>query len=225
LDNIPSNNFLKVLNDPDYIVDEDCDFRGEVGHYDLPRIFIKLLNSAILDEDVPRELEETVNKLLKDWVRLGLSWRTKEDNIYSIRRPVKNYKLSCKLLVESSREDYYISGIISLLQNCGEGDFKLRRCHICTKFYIPKKHEDRSKFCSTKCRNTFHYQNNKGTTFLCSACKESRKLEQFTGLAVREKDKSFYVTEYKNGDGICIACADSLYPGWKDYIEKPVLPE
>jgi len=227
---IPPSLFLKILNEPenyqDYVADKNDEFRGGVGHGNLLRTFFKLVNFAILDEDVPRELEETVNQLLNDRVNLRLSWWTKEDDFYSIKRPIKNHKLSCKLVTESSsREDYYISGIISLLQNCGEGDFKLRRCHICTKFYIPKKHEDRSKFCSTKCRNTFHYQNNKGTTFACSVCKESKKLEQFTGVAVRGEDKSFYITEYKNRDGICIPCADLFYPGWKDYIEKPVLPE
>ncbi len=56
----------------------------------------------------------------------------------------------------------YMEAIVSLLEALEKGDLELRHCEQCGQWFIPYSRAGVAKFCGTRCRNRYHYEQRRG---------------------------------------------------------------
>jgi len=95
--------------------------------------------------------------------------------------------------------------------------FEIRRCLACSEWFLPLRLR-RSRFCSNRCRNAFHFLKD-AATFACDICARTVPVAEWSGLSRNPDSGDLRISGRERGGLMCTACVAERYPQWQRYID------
>lgn len=111
------------------------------------------------------------------------------------------------------------SGIVDFIIRATHPRFEVRRCFECAKWFTRRPRSPRSKFCTARCRNAFHYRKRSGHTMLnCSLCSRPCGLDDISGLELL--GGRCMMSGLRTGRALlCTSCVKNHFATWQSYAE------
>lgn len=118
----------------------------------------------------------------------------------------------------SAQEQRLACGIVDFIVRATDPQFEVRRCLECARWFARADHAARSKFCTNRCRNAFHYRRRVTKTYTCARCTNSGGAQELSGLYVRH-ERCVMGGLRRNDPLVCRRCVAADFPGWRSYAE------
>jgi hypothetical protein len=112
-------------------------------------------------------------------------------------------------------------GVLDWALRCATNpDFEVRRCLCCGEWFLPQR-AGRSRFCTARCRNVFHFLK-VDEAFICVHCGQRHSIQQWSGLIYDRAANRIAIDHYDQARRICCNCIANDFSVWERYVAPGV---